>query len=69
MIYCSFRSCKILSPPGLVWQAALKKTEVKLELLTDIGMLIMVQKGIRGGICDGIHQYAKVDNKYMKGYD
>ena len=41
---------KFLSPPGLALQAALKKTEVKLELLIDIDMLLMVEKGIRGGI-------------------
>ena len=60
---------KFLSPPGLAWQAALKKTKVKLELLTDIDMLLMVEKGIRGGICHAIHQYAKANNKYMKDYD
>ena len=60
---------KFLSAPGLAWQAALKKTEVKLELLTDIDMLLMVEKGIRGGICHAIHQYAKANNKYMKDYD
>ena len=35
-----------LSAPGLAWQACLKKTEVKLELLTDVDMLLMVEKGI-----------------------
>ena len=40
-----------LSAPGLVWQACLKKTKVELELLTNIDMLLMVEKGIRGGIC------------------
>ena len=60
---------KFFSAPGLAWQAALKKTEVKLELLTDIDMLLMVEKGIRGGICHAIHQYAKANNKYMKDYD
>ena len=38
---------KLLSAPGLAWQAALKKTKVKLDLLTDIDMLLMVEKGIR----------------------
>ena len=59
---------KFLSAPGLAWQAALKKTKVKLDLLTDIDMLLMVEKGIRGGICHSIYRYAKANNKYMKVY-
>ena len=46
---------KFLSVPGLAWQAALKKTKVKLDLLTDIDTLMMVEKGIRGGICHSIY--------------
>ena len=42
---------KSLSAPGLVWQAALKKTKVKSDLLTDSDMLLMIEKGIRGQIC------------------
>ena len=48
-----------LSAPGLAWQACLKKTEVKLELLTDVDMLLMVEKGIRGGVCHAIYTYEK----------
>ena len=55
-----------LSAPGLTWQACLKKTEIKLELLTYVDMLLMVEKGIRGGICHAIHRYAKANNKYIK---
>ena len=44
-------------------------TRVKLELLIDIDMLLMVEKGIRGEICHEIHQYAKANNKYVKDYD
>ena len=58
-----------LSSPGLAWQACLKETEVKLELLTDADMLLMVEKGIRGGICHPIYRYAKANNKYMKNYN
>ena len=46
---------KFLSAPGLAWQAALKKTKVKLDVLTDIDMLLMVEKGIRGGICRSVY--------------
>ena len=42
--------------------------EVKLELLTDVDMLLKVEKGIRGGICHAIHRYAKSNNKYKKNY-
>ena len=58
-----------LSLPGLAWKAYLKKTNVKLELLTDYDMLLMVEEGIRGGICHLIHRYAKANNKYMKYYN
>ena len=58
-----------LFAPELAWQACLKKTDVKLELLTDVDMLLMVEKLIRGGIWHAILRYAKANNKYTKNYD
>ena len=59
----------IFSKPGLAWQADLKKTKVKLDLLTDIDIVSMEDKCIIGGICRAIHRYVKANNKYMKNYD
>ena len=42
---------------------------VKLELLTEVDMLLMVEKGIKGGICHAMHRYAKANNNYMNDYN
>ena len=48
-----------VSAPGLAWQACLKKTRVKLELLTDYDMILMIEKGIRGRICQATYSQSK----------
>ena len=58
-----------VSAPGLAWGACLKKTGVKLELITDHDMLLMIEKGIKSGICQATHRYAKANNKYLKNCD
>ena len=56
--------------PGLSWDAMLKVTGVELELLSDMDMLLMVEKGIRGGVSMINNRYGKAKNKYMfKSYD
>ena len=55
--------------PGLVWDAMLKLTKVKLDLISDPDMYLMVESGIRGGISTITKRYAKANNKSTKGYD
>ena len=63
---CELHPAHFPSPPGLAWQVALKNTKVKLDLLTDIYMLLMAEKSITRGICHSIYRYAKDNSKYMK---
>ena len=52
--------------PRLAWKTCLKKTGIRLELLTDPDMLLMFERGIRGGITQAVHRYASANNKYME---
>ena len=54
-----------LSPPELAWQ----KGQTKLDLLTDINILLRIEKGIKGEICHAIHKYEKANNKYMRNHN
>ena len=51
--------------PGLAWKACLKKTKIRLELLLDPDMLLTFERGIRGGITQSVHRWAKANNPYM----
>ena len=55
--------------PGLAWDACLKMTGVNLELLSDVDKLLMIEKGIRGGISIISNRYGKANNKYMKDFN
>ena len=52
--------------PGLSWDALLKHSKVNLELLTDPDMLLMFEKGIRGGISMISNRHGRANNKFMK---
>ena len=55
--------------PGLAWQACLKKTGMKLDLITNPDMLLMFERGIRGGITQVVKRYVKANNKYINDYN
>ena len=59
-------AAKLLWVSGLLWQTTFKKTEVKIELLTDIDMLLMVEKSIREGISHATNRYVKLIKNIWK---
>ena len=61
--------CHYFSSAGLIWDAMLKMTGVKLEKISDIDKYLFIEKGLRGGISFIAKRYAKTSNKYMNDYD
>ena len=67
--YYKLDPCHCFTSPGLSWDAMLKMTDIKLELITDIDMFQFIEKGMRGGISYIANRYGKGNNKYIKSYD
>ena len=64
--YYGLDPCHYFSSPGLSWDAMLQMTRIKLELLSDIGMYLFVEKGMTEGISYITKRYSKTNDKYMK---
>ena len=68
--YYKLDPCHYFMSPGLSWDAMLKMTNIKLELMTDIDMFQFIEKGMCGGVSYIANRYRKANNnKYMKEYD
>ena len=67
--YYKLDPCHYFTSPGLSWDAMLKMTNIKLELMTDVDMFQFIEKGLRGGISYIANRYGKANNRYMKEHD
>ena len=69
MQYYKLDPCHYFTSPGLSWDAMLKMTNIKLELMTDIDMFQFIEKGMHGGVSYIANRYGNANNKHMKEYD
>ena len=69
MQYYKLDPCYYFTGPGLSWDAILKMTDIKLELIIDVDMFQFIEKGMRGGVSYISNRYGKANNECMKKYD
>ena len=69
MQYYKLDPCHYFTSPGLSWDAMLKITNIKLELMTDLDMFQFIEKGMHGGVFYIANRYGNANNKYMKEYN
>ena len=67
--YYKLDPCHYFASPGLSWDAMLKMTGIKLELMTNVDMFQFIEKGLRGGISYIGNRHEEANNNYMFGYD
>ena len=67
--YYGLDPCHYFSSPRLSWDAMLKMTRIKLDLISEIDMYLFIEKGMRGGISYIAKRHSKSNNKYMECYD
>ena len=69
MQYYKLDPCHYFTSPALSWDAMLKMTNIKLELMTEIDMFQFIEKGMYGRVSYIANRYGKANNKYMKEYN
>ena len=69
MKYYNLDPCHYITTPGLSWDAMLKMTDIKLDLISDIDIYQFIEKGVRGGVSYIGKRYSQANNKYMEKYD
>ena len=67
--YYKLDPCHYFTSPGLSWDAMLKMTDIKLELITGVDQYLFIERASRGGVSYIANRYGKANNKYMKTYD
>ena len=67
--YYKLDPCHYFTSPGLSWDAMLKMTNIRLDLITDVDMYQFIEKGMRGGVSYIANRFGEANNKYMKNYD